>query len=99
MIIVERVKGLESEGVSRVLTTLQSRDNRYLQEEAPVTSCVGLYNLQDLVSVWTFHLFCLDSLFSNLPIRDLPGDFKKKRIMIRFVFQTHSHAKSIVQRL
>lgn len=99
MILVERVKGLESEGVSRVLTTLQSRDNRYLQEEASVTSCIGLYNLQDLVSVWTFHLFCLDSLFSSLPIRDPPGDFKKKRIMIRFVFQTHSHAKSIVQRL
>lgn len=93
------MKGLEGEGVSRVLITLQNRDNRYPQEEASVTSCIGLYNLQGLVSVWTFHLFCLDSLFSNLPLRDPPGDFKKKRIMIRFVFQTHCHAKSIVQRL
>lgn len=86
MILVERVKGVESEGVSRVLITLQSRDNWYLQEEATVISCIGLYNLQGLVSVWTSHLVCLDSLFSDLPLRDPAGDFKKKRIMIRSVF-------------
>lgn len=70
---------------------LQSRDNRYLQEEETDDHHILHRGIQskELTQCLNIASILLYSLFSYFVLRDPLGDFKQKRTVNRLVLPTH----------